>query len=215
MTKFEKWLTLDLQTFAGEGSDDQGSAADPGQTGGQGDLGDDPGTGAEGGAGNAGSFTDDQIQSFLENEQVQKFFQSETDKVRTAYAQKLKSKEDELEALKVEKMSEAQKKEYEIQKRENQIKEKESVLTRQQIEIAATNALVEKDIPLSYRPFVLGATAEETVEKVEKLQTLWQQSIDAEVQKRFAQNGKTPPRSNQQQSAEISMNDLIRRSARR
>lgn len=212
MKKVKEWLSVgDLQTFAAADGGEDDTSSEGTQATGQ--AGNDPegqtpeGTPGEGEPNEGKALT---------SEDIQKMIQSETDKVRTEYSNKMKKLESEKEAAIKDKMTEAEKRDYEINKREREIREKEDMLSRQTVEITATNLLSEKDLPLTWRPFVMKETPEETQEAIEKFSALWKQEIDAQVTKRLAGNGGTPGRSaTHGRTPGTSMNDLIRGAARR
>ena len=152
----------------------------------------------------------------LDEEAIQKMIQSATDKIRTDYTKRMKQLEEEKEALLKEKMSESEKKDYELNKREKAIREAESRLLASNIENAAVNSVARLEIPIDFKDFVKGETVEETEKRAEQFHELWKSAVDAEVQKRFAANGRSIHRGQQQPGgASSNINDLIRKAARR
>lgn len=153
----------------------------------------------------------------LTADDVQKMIQAETDRVRTEYSKRLKTLEEEKDALIKEKMTESEKKDYELSKREKAIRDAEMKLLASNIEIAATNELAALDMPHIFKEFVKGETVEDTQKRAKELQKIWKEALNEEVQKRFTAGGRTITSSSGSAPAgsKIDMNALIRGAARK
>lgn len=126
----------------------------------------------------------------LTMEEVQRMIQSETDKVRTDYAKKLKDAEAEAERLAKEKMTEEEKSEFERQKLQKELTEKEQVLLERELNLKAIDLLTEAKMPLVFKDFVIGADEESTRAKIKTLKTLWTEELEKAVQERFKEKGR-------------------------
>lgn len=199
--------------FAAEGAGGSNPSSEPEKAGSE------PGKGekqADEGTQKEKEVKQDEKPAGMDEEAIQKMIQSATDKIRTDYTKRMKQLEEEKEALLKEKMSESEKKDYELNKREKAIREAESRLLASNIENAAVNSVARLEIPIDFKDFVKGETVEETEKRAEQFHELWKSAVDAEVQKRFAANGRSIHRGQQQPGgAASSINDLIRKAARR
>ena len=126
----------------------------------------------------------------LTMEEVQRMIQSETDKVRTEYSQKLKDAKAEAERLAKEKMSEEEKAEFERQKLQKELVEKEQALLERELNLKAIDLLTEAKMPLTFKDFVIGVDEESTKAKVKTLKTLWQTELENAVKERFKEKGR-------------------------
>lgn len=210
--KQKKYLfPLDLQLFAeGQtgGTDVAGSAQ--GQHGGQGN-GASAGAGQSGAGGDSGGQEGEGFKPTPEMEAwLQKQIQSAEDRVRTQYVKQLKQLEQEKEALLKEKMTEEERAKYELEKQRRELFEKEEALKRQAVELEATNLLAQANLPIQFKPFVLGDDVEQTKQRIEDFKKLWDTAVSEEVTKRLAAGGRTPPVDGTGGKAGFSMNDLIR-----
>ncbi|ALS27187.1 hypothetical protein IJ21_17860 [Paenibacillus sp. 32O-W] len=209
------FLPLDLQLFA-EGSDSgQGGGTDAtggaqGQQGGQGN-GRSAGTGQGGTGGDSESQGGEGFKPTPEMEAwLQKQIQSAEDRVRTAYSKQLKQLEQEKETLLKEKMTEEERAKYELQKRESTLLEQERLLKQRTVELEATNLLAAAQLPITFKPFVLGEDVEQTKQRINDFKKLWDAAVSEEVTKRMAAGGRKPPSDGASGKAGFSMNDLIR-----
>jgi len=141
---------------------------------------------------------------------LQKQIQSAEDRVRTQYVKQLKQLEQEKEALLKEKMTEEERIKYELEKQRRELFEKEAALKRQTVELEATNLLAAAQLPIQFKPFVLGEDVDDTKKRIEDFKKLWDAAVSEEVTKRMAAGGRTPPSNGAGGKAGFSMNDLIR-----
>lgn len=121
----------------------------------------------------------------LTAEDVQKMIQSETDKVRTDYAKKLKEKDKELEAIKVEKMSEEEKKAHEI---EQTLKENEA-LRAQLLQASTIAKLSSVSLSHEFAEFISGSNEEEVATKVNNLKLLFDKAVSEKANELFKSKG--------------------------
>lgn len=125
-------------------------------------------------------------------EEIKKLLQSETDKIRTEYAKKLKAEQDKLDELKKEKMSEEEKAKFERNKLEKELKDRESALNAREVALHTIDKLTEAKLPLSFKDFLVGQTKEDADKNIASFQTAWQAAIKAEVDAKFKENGDNP-----------------------
>ena len=83
-------------------------------------------------------------------------------------------------------------------------------MKRQAVELEATNLLAQANLPIQFKPFVLGDDVEQTKQRIEDFKKLWDTAVSEEVTKRLAAGGRTPPVDGTGGKAGFSMNDLIR-----
>jgi hypothetical protein len=122
----------------------------------------------------------------------------------------LKQLEQEKEALLKEKMTEEERAKYELEKQRRELFEKEQALKRQTVELEATNLLAAAQLPIQFKPFVLGEDVEQTKQRINDFKKLWDAAVSEEVTKRMAAGGRKPPSDGTGGKAGFSMNDLIR-----
>jgi hypothetical protein len=198
--------------FAADGGQGGGTGGAEGaqdQQGGQGN-GDGTGTGQSGAGGESGSQGAEFKPTPEMEAWLQKQIQSAEDRVRTQYVKQLKQLEQEKEALLKEKMTEEERAKYELEKQRRELFEKEQALKRQTVELEATNLLAAAQLPISFKPFVLGEDVEDTKKRIENFKKLWDAAVSEEVTKRMAAGGRKPPGDGAGGKAGLSMNDLIR-----
>ena len=161
----------------------------------------------EGATEEQGATSDEQEQQALTMEEVQKMIQSETDKVRTEYSQRLKEIEKEKEELEKEKMSEEEKKQYELEKMQKEIEERENQAKQKELNLQAVDLLREKELPLEFREFVVGGDEESTKENIDKLQSVFQKQVEEAVKARFKETGREVEK-NPQKGGSFTREDL-------
>jgi hypothetical protein len=192
----------------GQGGGTGGAGAEQGQQGGQGNG---AGTGADKGGAGGDSGGQTSFQPTPEMEAwLQKQIQSAEDRVRTQYVKQLKQLEQEKDALLKEKMTEEERAKYELEKQRRELFEKEAALKRQTVELEATNLLAAAQLPITFKPFVLGDDVDDTKRRIEDFKKLWDAAVSEEVTKRMAAGGRKPPGDGAGGKAGFSMNDLIR-----
>lgn len=125
-------------------------------------------------------------------EQVQQMIQSETDKVRTKYAQTVKDLELQLDKLKTEKMTDEQKAEHERKKFEDQLKQREKDLLEREVKLHTVDKLRELELPLEFRDVLAGADVEATDANITSFADQWQKALKAAVDKKFKEHGDDP-----------------------
>jgi hypothetical protein len=125
-------------------------------------------------------------------EEIQKMIQSETDKVRTTYAKQLKDKQDELDKLAREKMTEEERAAADLLKAQTDIKDREAALLRREVELHAVDVIGKKGLPSNFREFLLGANVEETDKRIDAFALAWDASVKEAVEKRFKDSGTDP-----------------------
>jgi hypothetical protein len=138
-----------------------------------------------------------QVETKLElSEDVQKYIQSEMDKVRTKAAKEKQKLKDELEAVKKDKMTDAEKAEYELQKQREELEKDRQELNRLKLEGATVDILKEVELDLDFKPFVLASDEDSTKVRAKTLKELFDKAVKAEVDKLYGENGRQIERSN-------------------
>jgi hypothetical protein len=128
----------------------------------------------------------------LSADDIKKLIQSETDKVRTEYAKKLKAEQEEKERLLKEKMSEEEKAKYEREKLENDLKEREAALNAREVALHTIDKLTASGLPLSFKDFLVGQSKEDADKNIEAFSKAWQEEIKKAVDAKFKESGEEP-----------------------
>lgn len=103
-----------------------------------------------------------------------------------------------LERLQKAKLTEQELKQLEIEEKEKAIADREKAIAEKENRLYAVKAIKNaglddgSDICLSLVDFVMGEDETEIDEKVKNFKELFQKAVDAEVNKRFRENGYTP-----------------------
>ena len=125
-------------------------------------------------------------------EMVQKMIQSETDKVRTDYSKKLKAKEQEIESIKKNSMSEQERLDYEKQtlqqqldERERVLKEKEDAFLLSQVELEAVKLLNDYTLPIKFKEFLVTPDLKVTTTNIKNFKAAFDEAIDKVVNERI------------------------------
>lgn len=146
----------------------------------------------EGGAGSSGDvLSSEQIQ-----EMIRKAVQSETDKVRTEYTNKLKIKEQELEAIKAKKMTDEERKADELAKAQSELERVNKELKDASNERIITAKLTAETMSLDFAQFVKADDEAGITEKIKSLKMLFDAEVKKAVDAEFAKHGYTPNGSN-------------------
>lgn len=128
----------------------------------------------------------------LSMDEIRKMIQSETDKVRTEYAKKLKQEQDELEKLKTEKMSEAEKAKYELDKLQKENEQKAVELTKREVALHTVDQLRQKELPIEFREILAGSSVDDTNERITAFESQWKKALNDAVESRFKGLGSNP-----------------------
>jgi hypothetical protein len=123
---------------------------------------------------------------------VEKIAQSAADKVRFEYSKKLKDAQKEIDTLKIEKMSEGEKREFEAQKLKEALESKEKDLTRREMELLAIKGLDEKKLPSAFIDFVIGENEETTQKRIDVFSKAWADELKSAVDARMKVHGIVP-----------------------
>lgn len=125
----------------------------------------------------------------LTEDAVKKMIQAEADRVRTEYSTKLKTTQDELDKLRREKLTDEERAAEDLKKAKDDIAARESALVKREVELHAVDVITKKELPLSFREFLVGANVEETDKRIDSFSTMWAEAIKQAVEKRFKDNG--------------------------
>lgn len=133
-------------------------------------------------------------------EEVDKMLQSETDKRITSalatakgkweeeYSKKLEVEKSEAEKLAT--MSEGERLQAEFAKEKELFLQQKAEFDKAQIEMVALKELTAKQMPASFLQFVVDESAEKVSERINTLQTEWQEALNSAVENKMA--GRTP-----------------------
>lgn len=128
----------------------------------------------------------------LTADDVQRMIQSETDRVRTEYVQKLRAAEAERDELKKQAMSEQERQQYEAEQRAKELEEKDRLLRKRELELYAVDQLRAKELPLEFRDFVVADDEDATSARLDTLNKLFSEAVEKAVAARFAESGRVP-----------------------
>jgi hypothetical protein len=123
---------------------------------------------------------------------VERIAQSAADRVRTEYVKKLKDAQKEIEALRTERMSENERREYEAQQLKEALDAKERDLTRREMELLAVKTLEEKKLPSGFVEFVIGDSVENTQARIAQLEKTFADELKTAVDGRMKAYGREP-----------------------
>ena len=126
-------------------------------------------------------------------EDIKKLIQSETDKVRTEYAKKLKAEQDEKDRLLKEKMSDEEKAKFERDKLQKDLEERERTLNAREVALHTIDKLTEAKLPLSFKDFLVGQSKEDADKNIEAFKVAWQTELKAAIEAKFKDSGSNPP----------------------
>lgn len=131
-------------------------------------------------------------------EQVKKLIQSETDRVRTEYVKKLKSKEQEMDELKKSNMTEQEQLDYEkkelekvLSEREKALIEKEEAFKRSQLELQTIELLKDEQLPIEAKNFLISTNIDTTTDNVKAFKVMFDNAIAQVVGERIKNTSKT------------------------
>lgn len=182
---------IDLQFFADSGVDETG-----------GEPTDDSKKDSAGGSG-AGGDKAPEVTLPKTVEELQKLLQSEADKrvtqaIKTAqekwqkeYEAKLKAEREEAERL--AKLSAEEKEKELLKKQQEEIEKRERAIAQRELELKTISLLQEKKLPIEFKEYVLGEDEATTLERIDKFQKLFRETIQKEVETRL--KGKSPRQS--------------------
>ncbi len=129
------------------------------------------------------------VGNLLTTEQVKKMIQSETDRVRTEYSQKLKE-------LEKAKMTEDEKRIAELQEKEQALTAKEQELLKKSLTLHAINVLNEKKIPVEFAEYLIAGDEETTNQRIESFNKQWSEKFTEAVQDINKSIGRKPTEGN-------------------
>jgi hypothetical protein len=168
-----------LQTFSDDGSADDKGADDKGDDG----QGDDKKDG--------GVTLSPEVEAHFK-----KLLQQEGDRIRTKAAKEKEALKQQLEDLKKDKMTDAEKKDYELQQQREELERDRAELNRLKLEGATVDILKEVELDLDFKPFVLASDEDSTKVRAKTLKELFDKAVKAEVDKLYGENGRQIERSN-------------------
>lgn len=125
----------------------------------------------------------------LTEDDIKKLIQSETDKVRTEYAKKLKAEQDEKERLLKEKMTDEEKAKFERDKLANDLADREAELTKREVALHTVDELRKLELPLEFRDILVGPSKDDTNARIKTFAEQWQKAINDAVAARFKEHG--------------------------
>lgn len=109
---------------------------------------------------------------------------------RTKWEQELENKQS--EAKKLENMTATQRKEYELDQREQELNQRDEKYKKQQLEIEAGNELQKRGLDASFKAYLTGGTAEETLERINTFEQAFNNAVSKATNDRM--RGSTPPK---------------------
>ena len=149
-------------------------------------------------------------------EEFQSRLQSETDKrvtegIKTAqakwekeFAAKLEAEKN--EAARMAKMTEAQRKEAELKKKEEEFEEGRKKFNRERLELEVIKELGEKNLSTKFSSFLMGESAETSLENIKAFEEEFNKAVQKEVEARL---GGEPPKKGNTNST-MSKEDILK-----
>ena len=123
---------------------------------------------------------------------LEKAAQSAADRVRTELYQKIKSKDDELEQLRMEKMTAKERADHEAKKLRDELEEKARKLNRKELELLATQELKDKGLDIDFIEYVIGSDVDGTKDRVSKLKQTFDTALGKAVESQMKAQGRDP-----------------------
>jgi hypothetical protein len=137
--------------------------------------------------------TDQKDQKPLTTADVQKLIKSETDRIRTEYAKRLKDKDKEIEDLQKAAMDEKDRAEFERQKREEENAQRERDLALREVRLEAVKTLDEAGLSVKWADLVAFHDAEKIGEVVKAIQVQIQTQVDEKAKAKLKELGVENP----------------------
>ena len=119
---------------------------------------------------------------------VTKALETAKAKWESEYSERVKLERQEAEEL--AKLSEKERAEKERQKEREQFEDERKTFKRERLELQTTKILTERNLPMDFVPFVLAEDDQATLDKINKMEELWNKAIESAVDARL--KGKTP-----------------------
>ena len=90
------------------------------------------------------------------------------------------------EAEELAKLSERERQKRELEKEREKLEAEKRAFYRERMKLQAEQELLNRGLPTVLAPYVLGETAEETLNTITELEEKWREALEAEVNKRLA-----------------------------
>ena len=90
------------------------------------------------------------------------------------------------EAEELAKLSERERQKRELEKEREKLEAEKRAFYRERMKLQAEQELLNRGLPTVLAPYILGETAEETLNTITELEEKWREAIEAEVNKRLA-----------------------------
>lgn len=138
----------------------------------------------------------------VDYDKLDKIIQARVDKQMAAERKKNVNLKKRLEKLQKDKLTDDELKQLEIDEKERDIAEREKVIADKENRLYAVKAIKEaglddgSDISLSLIDFVMGESEAEINTKIKAFKDLFDKAVASEINKRFKENGYTPPTGN-------------------
>jgi hypothetical protein len=135
----------------------------------------------------------------------------ETQKVKLEAELSEKIKKERQEAEELAKLSEKERAEKERQKEREQFEQERKLFQKEKLELQTVKILSERNIPSEFASFVIAESNEETLERINQMEELFNKAIESAVNARL--KGKTPKNATTQ-SEGVTLADYNRMSYR-
>lgn len=122
--------------------------------------------------------------------EVQKMIQSETDRVRGEYSQKLKEKTSELEELRLSTLSEEDRQKEQQKTLQDELSRREADLKVKELTLTTIDLLKENELPIEAKSFLIGKDEESTKSNIDEFKKMFGQAVESAVTNRFKETGK-------------------------
>jgi hypothetical protein len=123
---------------------------------------------------------------------LEKAAQSAADRVRTELHQKIKAKDEELEQLRMEKMTAKERADHETKKLKDELETKARMLNRQAMELLATRELEAAGLDQSFIESVIGSDEDATKGKIVTLKKTFDAALGKAVESQMKAQGRDP-----------------------
>ena len=162
------------------------------------DDGSGEGDGVKGGAASTEGTNNDGSDSSLDMSNIDRLIQAKVDKATAKLGKEKAELQKKLETLRNEKLTEGELKQLEIEEKERAIAEREKEISERENRLYAVKAIKEaglddgSDLSLAIVDFVLADDTATIDARVKAFKDLFTKTVQAEVDKRFKENGRTP-----------------------
>lgn len=89
------------------------------------------------------------------------------------------------EAERLAKLSTEEKEKELLKKQQEEIEKRERAIAQKELELKTIGLLQEKQLPIEFKDFVIGADEEDTLSRIDSFQNFFQEAIQKEIESRL------------------------------